>query len=291
MRPQTLTIDFPLASLRRETRFTLAVVRARPYAAAHIPVFEGDLKAVATCAAELATLQDLMEDAQAQVSEADRNLDHFIMDTSIEARRVIGNDTDAPLWQSLFGSQTPSVMVRPKLGEELEKARNWPKVLAASSSPELQKRALKCTALIAAADAALESVSDAQSALKVFKSAKLVALLSRLNDSRIALGSDAERMAIAGKIRDDEAQGLFRLATRARPARPETLEDLRTEVTEAEQALAQLRQQVKELEAEELAARQLEEQHRLHQEAIKAARAAHAETAAKLAALEKQLKP
>jgi hypothetical protein len=291
MRPQTLTIDFPLASLRRETRFTLAVVRTRPFAAAHVPIFEADLKAVAACEAELATLQDLQEDAQAQVSEADRNLDHFIMDTSIEARRVIGNDTDAPLWQSLFGSQTPSVMVRPKLGEELEKARNWPKVLAASSSPELQKRALKCTALIAAADAAIESVSDAQSALKVFKSAKLVALLSRLNDSRIALSSDTERMAIAGKIRDDETQGLFRLATRARPARPETLVDLRAEVTEAEQALAQLQKRVKELEAAELAAHQLEEQHRLHQEAIKAARAAHAETAAKLAALEKQLKP
>ena len=289
MRPQTLTIDFPLASLRRETRFTLAVVRARPYLTAHVAVFEGDLKAVAAAQGELAVLQDRLEDAKAQVSEADRNLDAFIMDTSTEARRV--TDTDAPLWQSLFGKLTPSAMIRPKLGEELEQARNWPKVLVASSSPELQKRAPQCVALIAAADAALTSVSDAQGALKVFSSATLIALLSRLNDSRIALGSDTERMALAGKIRDDETQGLFRLATRARPARPETLEDLRAEVTEAEQALAQLQKRVKELEAEELAARQLEEQHRLHQEAIKAARAAHAETAAKLAALEKQLKP
>lgn len=290
MRIPTLTTDYSLSELRREARYTLAIARVQSWASSHVPILEADLKDVGSAEAELASLQDKLEDAQAAVDAVDQHLDVFVLDTAPDAREAVQKDTDAPLWKALYDNQRPSDFVRPKLGEELAHVRKWPALLRAAASPALQGRVSACEALIKAADSALEGLSDAQSALQVFKSAKVPALVAKLNATRSALGSAGEQLAFAGKIRAEAAQGLFRRSTRTRSTRPETTDQLRADIAETEKLLIEQRQRLAAAEAAEKNEHEQAAQRQLDRQALEAARAQQAETAAKIAALESRLK-
>lgn len=290
MRIPTLTTDYSLSELRREARYTLAIARVQPWATSYVPTLEADLKAVGSAEAELASLQDKLEDAQAAVDAVDQHLDVFVLDTAPDARDAVQKDTDAPLWRALYDNQRPSDFVRPKLGEELAHVRKWPALLRASASAALQGRASTCEALVKAADDALEGLNDAQSALQVFKSAKVPALVAKLNATRSALGSAGEQLAFAGKIRAEAAQGLFRRSTRNRSTRPETTDQLRAEIAETEKLLIEQRQRLAAAEEAEKNEHEQAAQRQLDRQALEAARAQQAETAAKIAALESRLK-
>ena len=144
MRLLTLTLDMSLPDLRRETRYTLAKLRTRSWAAASVPVFEAQLKAIAQAEFDLATLRDRAEDASAAVDEADQEIDRFVEETVPDVREAVKKDTEAPLYRGLFGNLRPSEFVRPTLGAELEQLRGWPALLKAAPTADLQARAKRC---------------------------------------------------------------------------------------------------------------------------------------------------
>ncbi len=286
----TLTSDLSLSDLRREVRYTLAVTRARPFAASQVAIFEARLKEVAAAEAELATVQDKLEDAQAGIDEADQQLDVFVLDTVPDAREAVGKNTDAPLWRALFDDLRPSEFVRPKLGDELKQLRRWPELLKASSSVALQARVAKCEKLLKAADDAITAQDEAQTALKVFRGTKVPALLDRINASRHDLGNLADQQVFAGKLRPEEVEGLFRRTSRGRQVRPETLEQLQADIAETEQQLAEQQRRLKVLQAEREQAQQKAAVRAAQEKALQDARALQAEAAAKIASLESLLK-
>ncbi len=287
MRLLTLTLDMSLSDLRRETRYTLAKLRTRSWAAASVPVFEAQLKAIAQAEFDLAALRDRAEDANAAVDEADQEIDRFVEETVPDVREAIKKDTDAPLYRGLFGNQRPSEFVRPTLGAELEQLRGWPALLKAAPTADLQARAKRCEALIAAADAALLARGQAEDALAVFRTSTFVALVNGLNSARAALAGDSDQLRPEGTRPPAAADGLFRLAARARPPRPETLSTLQEQIRDREAEVAQLRSRLTELQAQQARDEQAEQKRRERDAALAALRAHQAETAAKIAELEK----
>lgn len=289
MRFQTLTVDMPLPDLHREVRYTLAVMRQRPWAAPQVPTFEGLLKEVATAEAESQGLLDKLEDATAWVDEADLHLDLFVDATAVDALQAVSKDTRAPLWRSLFGGLRPSQLTRPKLGEELEQVRTWPELLRTAPTEALRNRAAPCTARVQAADDALRALQTAQTALQVFKTSKLTALVARLNSARSALAGESDQQLFDGKILPEASAGLFRLAPRSRPARRETVASVQAEVAATEQQLARLRERLAALQAEQASADQAAARRRADQEALAALQAAQADSAQKIAELQRRL--
>ncbi len=290
MRVPTLTPEIPLSELRREVRYTLAVLRQRPWAGPQVPMFESLLKEVAAAQAALETLEDKAEDAGAGVDEADLHLDSFVQATATEARQALNKDTAAPLWQSLFGSLRPSELARPKLGSELAQVRRWPALLQAAPTAALRDRVAPCERLIKAADLALQAQETAHSAVQVFHAKTVVTLVAKLNAERSGLAGEADRQAFDGQIRTEAAAGIFRPATRRRTQRPATLEQVQDEVSAAEKDLAALRQQLTDLQAERLAATQAAEQRRADEQTLTALRATQAEGAKKIAEMEQRLR-
>lgn len=289
MRFPTLTIDMPLSELHREVRYTLAVLRQRPWAATRVPVFEALLKEVAAAEAERLSLLDKQEDAAAGVDEADLHLDLFVEATAADARPAVNKDTRAPLWRSLFGSLNPSQLTRPKLGDELEQVRTWPELLHNAPTQALRDRVATCTARIKAADDALKARQVAQTALQVFKTSKLTALVARLNSERSALAGESDKQLFDGKILPEASAGLFRLAYRARPPRPETLASVQAEITAAEAQLAHLRERLAALQAEQASSEEAAARRRADQEALAALQAAQAASAQQIAELQRRL--
>ena len=290
MRVPTLTPEIPLSELRREVRYTLAVLRQRPWAGPSVPVFESLLKEVSAAQVALETLEDKLEDAAAGVDEADLHLDALVQATAVEARQALNKDTTAPLWRSLFGTSRPSELIRPKLGEELAQVRSWPPLLRAAPTPALRDRAAVCEGLIKAADAALKAQDNARTAVQVFRTSTVVALVAKLNSERSGLAGEADRQSFDGQIRREAAAGIFRPTTRVRPPRPQTLEQVQDDIRSSEEHLAELRQRLTTLQAERLAQTQAAEQRRADEQTLTALRAAQAEAAKKIAEMEKRLR-
>lgn len=286
MRFPTLTVDMTLPDLHREVRYTLAVMRQRPWAAPQVPTFEGLLKEVATAEAESQGLLDKLEDATAWVDEADLHLDLFVDATAVDALQAVSKDTRAPLWRSLFGGLRPSQLTRPKLGDELEQVRTWPELLRTASTEALRNRAAPCAARVKAADDALRALQTAQTALQVFKTSKLTALVARLNSARSALAGESDQQLFDGKILPEASAGLFRLAPRSRPARRETVASVQAEVAATEQQLTRLRERLAALQAEQASADQAAARRRADEEALAALQA---DSAQKIAELQRRL--
>ena len=289
MRVPTLTPEIPLSELRREVRYTLAVLRQRPWAGPSVPVFESLLKEVSAAQVALETLEDKLEDAAAGVDEADLHLDAFVQATAVQARQAVNKDTTAPLWRSLFGTMRPSELTRPKLGEELSQVRGWPTLLRAAPTAELRDRAAACEGLIKSADAALKAHDNARTAVQLFRTSTVVALVAKLNSERSGLAGEADRQAFDGQIRSEAAAGIFRPA-RVRTSRPQTLEQVQDDIRDSEEHLAELRQRLVTLQAERLAQTQAAEQRRADEQTLTALRAAQAEGAKKIADMEKRLR-
>lgn len=281
----TLSVDMSLAEIRRELRYTLAKLRLRTWAAAHVPTYQGLIKDVDDLQAERTGLRDALDDAQAAVDEVDAHLDVFVEATVAPARAAVGKDTEAPLWRRLFGGQRPSDFMRPTLGQELENMRSWPELLKAAPTKELTDRAAPCAALIKAADAAVAARTRAQAALDVFQASKLGALVDRVNAERARLIGEAERLRHDHSIPEIEADGLFHKGPR-RAARPDSLADTQAAIATAERELARLKARAAEQQAELQALAAARAARQSDEEALHLLRSQQAETARKIADLE-----
>jgi len=289
MRIATLESRLNIASWRRELRYTLVRLRLRTWARSWVTVFEALLKDTEAAELRLRKLQDAAEDAQAELDEADLALDQLVMYVSKLLRTELHGVALERLQQALFGSERPSDFVKPKLGAELEQVRSWPMVLGGSAVAKVAALAAPVDAVLKRCDDAVKAEIAAQAALRAFYIATLEPLLRKINGERQALGGEAKKQVLSGSAADS-GEGLFRVGDRPRAARLETLAAAAADVSEAEQELKLAKDRLAVLQAEQLHSAEAEAEHQKKLQALVELKRSQAETAAKLAALEADLK-
>ena len=108
----------------------------------------------------------------------------------------------ANLNRALFGSDTPSKFVRPRLGEELVKVRTWPTVLAGAPLAKLVALGKEVETLIKSCDAAVQKHSDATANLQAFLVNDWAPFVAKVNGERQLLGGEAKK-----QLRLDGSEG------------------------------------------------------------------------------------
>jgi len=251
MRILTFDARLPLHVLRRELRYTLVRLRRRSWAKAWVPLFEGLLKETEAALSQDTQLKDDLEDAEAELDEADFDLDLLALYVAKLARTELRGEALATFMQALFGSDRPSDFVRPKLGDELERARTWPDILKNASAAALKGLAPRAEDSIKRCDDAQKAYTAAVAARQSFTVSTHAPLVQKVNGERKALGGDAKKQAHDFTSSSGEAgEGLFRASERTRAGRPETLESVRAEIAASETELGVLREREKALAAQ-----------------------------------------
>ena len=285
MRIPTFATRLPLTVLRREVRYTLVQLRPRPWAKSWVTVFEGLLKEIEAALTKSGKLGDALDDAEAGVDYADEVLDWAVMRAAATARATLKGEVLAAFMSSLFGSDKPSDLVRPKLGPQLVRVRTWPAILKNAPEP-LCDLLPTVTAAIAAADEAEQALSVAAGATEAFRASVHAPLVEKINGQRKALGGDAK-----GQAHDadggTEQEGLFLVsaAESRRGARPASIEKTQAEIAalQADLALAQQR-----LVAQQ-AQQQADQKRQEVAQKVRDLQSARAQTDAQIAELQAQL--
>jgi len=288
MRIPVLDSRLPIASLRRELRYTLVRLRQRSWSKTWVTVFEGLLKEAETVEVVWRKLMDALEDAEAERDESDLDLDRVVLYTGQMVRTDLIGGPKAALTKALFGTERPSDLIKPKLGEELKLVRTWPGVLAGAPLAKIVAQKPVVDAVVKRCDASETAYSDALSAVNAYRVKTLQPLFDKVNGERQALGGEAKKQAFTTSGRDS-GEGLFRTSERSQPARPTTLRAVQDEITQTELELAQLKAQQAALTAEQAQSDAAEaERHKKEQE-VKELERVKAEADHKLAALKEEL--
>ena len=288
MRILTLDVRISPASLRRELRFTLVRLRLRPWAKAWVPIFEGMIKETEVADIEWRKLTDAEEDADAELDESDLALDVLVMYTSKLIHTELNGLALATLNRGLFGNDTPSTLIRPKLGEELEKVRQWPAVLASAPLAKLVAHKAAVEAVIKRCDDAETAQSTATSAVEAYRVKTWDPLVAKVNGERQRLGGEASKQAHT-ESGGGSGEGLFRVTRRSHIKRMATLAAVRGELADAETEVKRLREQEATLFAEEQQAAQAALDREQKAKVLAELERAQAETDAKVQALRQEL--
>lgn len=282
MRIPVLDPTLTIATLRRELRYTLVRLRQRSWTKTWVTTFEALLKETDTAEAELRKIQDTLEDAEAELDEADLDLDRVVMYTAQLVRTELTGSLRTKLLTALFGSETPSNTIRPKLGEELTRVKTWPAVLAAAPLAKIVAQKAAVEAVVKRCEDAEKVLTVAQSAMAGFRVKTLGPLFDKANGERQALGGEAKKQAFTGSGRD-AGEGLFR--SNLQKVRQATIATLRAELAETEAQQKLIKEQLADLEAEQAAAQAAAEAERKKAQAIRDLERQQAELEAKLAEL------
>lgn len=250
MRIVVLDARTPLTSLRRELRYTLVRLRQRSWTKTWVTTFEALLKETETAEGELRKVQDALEDAEAELDEADLDLDRVVMYTAQLVRTELTGSLRTKLLTALFGSERPSDVIKPKLGEELARVKTWPAVLVAAPLAKIVAQKAAVEAVVKRCEDAEKALTVAQAAMAGCKVKTLGPLYDKVNGERQALGGEAKKQAFTGSGRD-AGEGLFRSSLQK--ARPATIVTLREELAENEAQQQLLKDQLADLEAEQAA--------------------------------------
>ena len=188
MRIVVLDARTPLTSLRRELRYTLVRLRQRSWTKTWVTTFEALLKETETAEGELRKLQDALEDAEAELDEADLDLDRVVMYTAQLVRTELTGSLRTKLLTALFGSERPSDVIKPKLGEELARVKTWPAVLVAAPLAKIVAQKAAVEAVVKRCEDAEKALTVAQAAMAGCKVKTLGPLYDKANGERQALG-------------------------------------------------------------------------------------------------------
>jgi hypothetical protein len=242
--PMTFTTDAALETLDDDLTFTLSVLRTFVFASVLVKQYETTIARCETLVLEQRRLQRAIVHAQGLVSAADARLDAIVDKVDLAVQVATDKTPGHPLRKLFFRNIRVSDLKRPVLGSELDTMRPWPKELAESGIASLVALAPMVAEAIAAADAAIAALADAQNANRVF----------RLTGPRKVVIDDtnALRGATFGFLKEyqyahpelnlptDFASSAFR---RTRKAARQTPEDLDIEIATVEANLDTLRGQ------------------------------------------------
>jgi hypothetical protein len=252
MRIVTLDVRITPAALRRELRYTLVRLRHRSWAKPWVKTFEDLLSETELAEIDLRNLQDDQESADAELDEADLVLDILVLYTAKLVRAELNGLALVTLNKSLFGSETPSEMIRPKLGEELERVSRWPAVLAGAPLAKLVAHKTEVEAVVKRCEDAVSAHKVATAALDAYHVNSWVPFVNKVNGERQALGGDAKKQLHTDSV-PGAATGLFRHAGRSRSSRSTTLHSVQSAISGLEEELTVLKEQETQLLAQQKA--------------------------------------
>ncbi len=248
MQIPTLAPQMAPLSVRRELRFTLVRLRTLAWAKSYVLVFESLCTSCERHVTDHAKLRDDLEDAEATVAHADSDLDEIALYLHKFITAETSGEVRSSLHKTLFGGATPSKFVRPKLGEELDLARNWPTILAGAPLAKLVALGTSVAAVLKRCDAALLAHSTATANLAAFQLNNWAPFVAKANGERQALGGEAKKQrrldGSAGDI------GLFRSLTKTRDKDTVTLASITEQIEHTTAELAALKIQQFELQTE-----------------------------------------
>jgi hypothetical protein len=214
MQIPTLSLQLTPTAVRRELRYTLIRLRPLGWGKPYVTVFEALLKSCDGHIIDEGKLRDALEDAEAELDHVDGQLDEIALYIGKFIKVETSGGVRANLNRALFGSDTPSKFVRPRLGEELVKVRTWPTVLAGAPLAKLVALGKEVETLIKSCDAAVQKHSDATANLQAFLVNDWAPFVAKVNGERQLLGGEAKK-----QLRLDGSEGgvgLFRSLSKSR---------------------------------------------------------------------------
>ena len=115
------------------------------------------------------TLNDAQTTAQSLIWYADGMIDGTVERLEGTVLLICGNDKQSALYQRYFGKKTPSQLIKPILGDELETVRTFVPGLLSATDARLKDLGTELQGLVAQADAALEARNLADAAMADFR--------------------------------------------------------------------------------------------------------------------------
>lgn len=285
MQIPTLSLQLTPTAVRRELRYTLVRLRPLSWGKPYVTVFDSLLLTCEGHIIDEGKLRDSLEDNEAELDHADGQLDEIALYIGKFIKVETSGGVRANLNRALFGSDTPSKFVRPRLGEELVKVRTWPTVLAGAPLAKLVALGKEVETLIKSCDATVQRHTVSTANLQAFLVNDWAPFVAKVNGERQLLGGEAKK-----QLRLDGSEGgvgLFRSQSKSRAKETLTLALVDEQLARAESEVVELKKQRAELEHE---AQQLAQAERSKKEAeLAELRKAQAQAEAKAKALEAEL--
>ncbi|EYF07823.1 hypothetical protein [Chondromyces apiculatus] len=276
MAARTLDPRNALLTLFPQVGYTLQRLKAHPVGTPHVAIFEGlRAEGLDVLTRELEII-DAQTEAQARVDMANSNLDAFAGRLAKAVLTLVNDDREHSFYVHYFRNKTLKEFKRPVLGAKLVSMRGWVRSLEESNLPTLHALAPELTALVQAADAAVQAREHAQATNRIFRyTGARAQWVDRVNAARKVLhGTLAQLPHQQLGLPPDFADQFF-------------LKEQKREVTEEEETVASMQvtiaRQREELAASELRLKELEED----AEAAKKAAEARAAKLAQLTELER----
>lgn len=228
-----------VVSLLLELRYSISRCQADSRASFCVQDFQ-------ICRAECLVVQsqefELLErlsDAQACVDIADENLDDFASRLSKAILTITKDDRSHPIYVHFFGKKSISAFIRPKLGIELQSAKNWGESLTTSQFPTLQVMATELMALIVAADAAVTARSETQREIRQFRDiGARYQLFVKVNAGRKKAAGDLAKLAIETPgLPSGYGQSFFRAAPAVEEVEEPTVASVKEHIVDLETKL------------------------------------------------------
>lgn len=218
---RTIGHDEGLDTLWSELVYTLARLRAKALTRDLATNVEALLARVAKAMAGQREVWRAEIEAQAQVDEADDDLDDLVDGVDKELRRALDEDRADPRYKRYFGV-APNEVIRLALGSELEKVRGWPKSLAGEPEKPLEALSKPLATAVTAGDAALEGRTEAAAARADQRVREIYALVDDVNAFRESLFGILIGRGVANKLPKTWAARFFRKSAHAAaaPAQP-----------------------------------------------------------------------
>jgi hypothetical protein len=280
-----------LLELLDELRFTTFRLRRSSAAAALLPAWENLLKDVRSAFDVEWNLLEKLIDAAAGVDMADGGLDVVVLRVVNTLVKTVDGDRSHPFYQRYLGGQSPSDLVRPRLGDELVKVGPWVDSLKAAPQLELQDLAKPLGDAVDAGKLEAEAAIKAKRLYDDFRVGPRRELFEKVNGERSKLFGELRLLEAADRgktLPRDFAERHFK-PRRRKPGAFESVAAAKIAVDEAAAQFEEAKTRLKALEAEAEAERQADAQREADLKALAEAERQAEEARARAAELAKRL--
>lgn len=286
MSAPNLDPKLPLAKLRRHVRHTLQKLRIHTWGKTLGTQLENLGKEVDTALASESKFVDAVEDAETVVDICDLDLNEYARRVDVVVKGYYYGQNLKDIREQLFGSVPLSEFIRPLMGLQLRKMRDFPKYLGTLRPPEFTPMIPKIEAALKSADAAITALTQAEIDLAAFRTGTHYPLVGKVYSLFQDIWAEAVKKARETGV-SAEALGLFLVTRKYRP--PLTIARARAELSSREEDLKEAKGALDDLLAEAEAEVQAEKKREETERQIAALKKEQADAQVKIDALQKEL--
>ncbi|MCC6555855.1 MAG: hypothetical protein IT372_23070 [Polyangiaceae bacterium] len=261
-KPRDLPIDIATSDLDEEISHTLTFVRAYPILASLVAPFEASLQEWLGLYQTERTLERAVTAARAVIIVIDDELDALAMKLSNVLLAEVGEKKrKSPRYLRYF-DEPPSRLMRPLLGDQLKKMREWvPSLTDPQCSPPVRDCGQKLAALVQRADDAVKAMGEAEQALTDFQTlGPKKGFIDRLNALRLSAFAQIAELPRSQPELDLPASFANRFFLRDSGSRKPTIPELEESILQQRARLAKLEALLAKLVQEEEAEARLAEE-------------------------------